>query len=117
MICKHTRSKHIINLLSDMNLTSSYDKILKIETNFAEAIVKNLEDSDGVYVPPSIQKECPIFPVDNCDFQNDTPDGIHEFHGTVQIVYQNSTNPIETKTLKIELNQSRTVDLNPFPAK
>ena len=40
MICKHTRSKHIINLLSDMNLTINYDKILKIETNIAEAIVK-----------------------------------------------------------------------------
>ena len=40
MVCKHTRSKHIINLLSDMNLTINYDKILKIETNIAEAIVK-----------------------------------------------------------------------------
>ena len=46
-----------------------------------------MEDSDGVYVPPSIQKECAIyFAADNCDFQNDTPDGKHEFHGTVQLV-------------------------------
>ena len=41
-------------------------------------LLKKMEDSDGVYVPPSIQKECPIyFGVDNCDFQNDTPDGKH----------------------------------------
>ena len=47
-----------------------------------------MEGSDGVYVPPSIQKEYPIyFGVDNCDFQSDTPDGKHEFPGTVQIVY------------------------------
>ena len=39
-IYKHTHSKPIINLLSDMNLTINYDKILKIETNIAEAIVK-----------------------------------------------------------------------------
>ena len=118
MIYKHTRSKHIINLLSDINLTINYDKILKIETNIAEAIVKKMEDSDGVYVPTSIQKECPIyFVVDNCDFQNDTPDGKHEFHGTVQIVYQNSTNPLESKSLKIERNQNKAVDLNPFSAK
>ena len=46
-----------------------------------------MEDSDGVNVPPSIQKERPAyFAFDNCDFQNDTPDGKHEFHGTVQIV-------------------------------
>ena len=102
MIYKRTRSTHIINLISDMNLTINYDKILKIETNITEAIVKKMEDSDGVYVPPSIQKECPIyFAVDHCDFQNGTPDGKHDFHGTVQTVYQNSTNPFKSKSLKI----------------
>ena len=102
-----------------MNLTINYDKILKIETNIAEAIVKKkMEDSDGVYVPPSIQKEYPIyFGVDNCDFQKDTPDGKHEFHGTVQIVYQNSTNLLKSKSLKIERNQNKAADLNLFPAK
>ena len=87
MIYNHTRSKHIINLLSGMSLTINYDKILKIETNIAEVIVKKMKDSAGVYVSPSIQKECPIyFAVDNCDFQNDIPDGKHGFHGTVQTV-------------------------------
>ena len=77
-----------------------------------------MEDSDGVYVPPSTQNECRIyFPVDNCDFQSSLPDEKHEFHGTVQIVYQNSTNPPESKSLKIERNQNKTVDLNQFPAK
>ena len=72
-----------------------------------------MEDSDGVYVPPSTQNECRIyFPVDNCDFQSSLPDEKHEFHGTVQIVYQNSTNPPESKSLKIERNQNKTVDLN-----
>ena len=72
-----------------MNYDINYEKILKIETNIAEAI-------------------------DNCDFQNDTPDGKHEFPGTVS---QNSTNPLKSKSLKIERNQNKTVDLNPFPAK
>ena len=49
-----------------MNLTIKYDKILKIETNIAEAIVKKMEGSDGIYVPPSIQKECSVyFAIDN----------------------------------------------------
>ena len=92
-----------------MSLTSNYDKILKIETNIAEAIVKLTEGSHGVYLPTSIQKECAIyFAVDNCGFQNDTPDGKHEFHGTVQIIYQNSTNLLESKFLKIERNQNKT---------
>ena len=57
MIYKHSRSKHIINLLSDMNLTINYNKTWKIGRNIAEAIVKKMEDSDGVYVSPSIQKD------------------------------------------------------------
>ena len=118
IIYKHTRSKYIINLLSDMNLTISYDKNLKIETNIAKAIVKKMEDSDGVYVPPSTQKECPIyFAVENCDFTNKLLDGKHGFHGTIQMVCQNSTNPLESKSLKVELNQNKTVDLNPFSAR
>ena len=44
MIYKHIRSKNIINLLSDMNYNINYEKILKIETNIAEAIVKKMED-------------------------------------------------------------------------
>ena len=97
-----------------MNYDINYEKILKIETNIAEAIVEKWK-TDDVNVPPSIQKECPIyFVIDNCDFQNDTPDGKHEFPGTVS---QNSTNPLKSKSLKIERNQNKTVDLNPFPAK
>ena len=77
-----------------------------------------MEDSDGVYVPPSIQKEYPIyFGVDNCDFQKDTPDGKHEFHGTVQIVYQNSNNPLESKSLKIERKPNKTTEEIPIPCK
>ena len=50
------------------------------------------------------------------DFQNGTPDGKHEFHGSVQTVNQNSTSLLESKSLKIERKQN-TVDLNLFPAK
>ena len=82
IIYKNTHSKPIINLLSDMNLTINYDKILKIETNITEAIVEKMKDSDGVYVPPSIQKECPIyFAINNPDF----PDEKHEFHGQLKL--------------------------------
>ena len=95
-----------------------YDQILKIETNIADAIDKKMEESDSVYVPPSIKKECLIyFAVDKCDFQSDTPDEKHEFYGTVQIVYQISTNPLESKFLKIVRNQNKAIDLNPFAAK
>ena len=73
-----------------------------------------MEDSDRVYVSPSIQKERPI-----CFkwFSKRHSDGKHEFHGTVQIVYQNSTNPLKSKSSKIERNQNKEVDLYPFPTK
>ena len=70
-----------------------------------------MEDSDDIYVPSS------TVAADNCDFQNDTLDGKHEFHGTVQIVYRNSTDPLESKSLKIERNQNKILDLNPLPVK
>ena len=49
--------------------------------------------------------------------KNDTPYGKHEFHGTVQIVYQNSNNPLESKSLKIERKPNKTTEEIPIPCK
>ena len=116
LMYKHTQSKKIINILSDMKLAINYDKILKIETNIAEYVVKTMEECDRVYVPPSLGKHSLVyFATDNCDFKNDTPDGKHEIHATVQIVYQNPVTPISHQPTEINRNQNKTLNLNPFP--
>ena len=50
---KHAKSIQIINILSNMNLTVNYNKVLKIETNLTKAIVQKMEESNGFYKPPS----------------------------------------------------------------
>ena len=75
--------KKIIDLLNDFNLSVTYDKIISIETAIANAIVKEKEESNGVYVPPNIVKGKGLhFAINNSDFKNDTPNGKKEFHGT-----------------------------------
>ena len=40
LMYKHTQSKKIIDILSDMKLTINYDKILKIETTLQNTLLK-----------------------------------------------------------------------------
>ena len=56
MIYKHTRSKHIINLLWDMNLTIIMIKFWKLKQILLKPLLKKMEDSDGIYVPPQSKK-------------------------------------------------------------
>jgi len=89
LVHKNTRSKDLVNILSDLHLTVDYSKVLRIETDIANAVVKRMSETNGVYVPHLIQEGEPVyFAIDNCDFKNDTADGKNEFHGTAQIVFQ-----------------------------
>ena len=116
LIHKKTRSKNLVNILSDFNLSINYDKVLSIETALANAVIKKMEDNNGVYVPPTIQHDSPVyFAVDNCDFHNDTPEGKDEFHGTAHIVYQKSTTEKISNKLEFERGKSRSLNHDPFP--
>ena len=45
LICTN---KHGEIKLSNIKLTINYDTILRIETNIAEAVIKKMEENDGV---------------------------------------------------------------------
>jgi len=117
LVHKNTRSKDLVNILSDLHLTVDYSKVRRIETDIANAVVKRMSETNGVYVPHLIQEGEPVyFAIDNCDFKNDTADGKNEFHGTAQIVYQRAGADSTTgKKLQIERNQNRSLEYNPFP--
>ena len=69
------------------------------------------------YVLPSIQAGLPVyFAVDNCDFKNGKADGNNEFHGTAQIVYQQSSANVVSDILQVDRNQNRSLNYDPFPA-
>ena len=117
LIHKKTRSKDIVNILANLNLSIDYENVLRIETDIANAVVQKALKSNGVYVPPSIQAGLPVyFAADNCDFKNDAADGKNEVHGTVQIVYQQSSANVVSEKLQIDHNQNRSLNYDPFPA-
>ena len=88
---KSTRSKVLIEHMSNLGLCISYDKVLKIENAIANAVSAKMETSNGVYIPPNVVPGVPVhFAIDNCDFKNDTPDGKNEFHATAQVIIQKS---------------------------
>ena len=111
-----TQSKAIINMLAELDLSIDYQKAMKIETDIANAVTEKMEESNGKYIPPSIQPGLHVyFAVDNCDFKNDTPDRKNEFHGTAQIVYQKSIEGSSPYKLKIEGKQRKSFISDPFP--
>ena len=116
-IHKETRSKKIIDCLSELSLTISYDKIMKIETEIANTATKIIRENDGVFIPPTVTQDTKIhFAIDNTDFHNDTPDGKLEFHGTGQILFQKRAAEKKHTNLKIERSSSSTIMFkqNPF---
>ena len=83
-VYKKTRSKEMIDFLSHSNLSINYTCLLRIQANLANAVVERIVENDGIYVPPQLEKNKPIFYViDNCDFQTYTPDRKNSFHGTI----------------------------------
>ena len=85
----YTRSKHLVEFLHLNNTSVSYQRVLRVETQLAEAVLKRMASTGGVFVPPGLQKNMHIFfAADNIDFLEDTPDGKQTFHGTVITVFQ-----------------------------
>ena len=116
LVHKKTRSKAIVNILAELNLSINYEKTMRIETDIANAVTAKMSENDGKYIPPPIHPGSPVyFAVDNCDFKNDTPDGKHEFHGTAQIVYQASIENTVPSKLQIERKYNRSLNYDPFP--
>ena len=70
-------------------LSISYDKVLKIETAIANSAVKEKKENNNIYIPSNvITGKMLHFAIDNTEFNNDTPDVKHEFHGTGQAAIQ-----------------------------
>ena len=112
-IHQQTWSKKVIDTLSKLNLTILYDRILKVETGIANEISKNIDNNNGVFVPPNIIYNTPLhFAIDNVDFSNDTPDGKNEFHGVGQVVFWKSNTKKETEKSKFTIDTANKTTFN-----
>ena len=86
-----TRSKKLINFLSELNVGVNYHKIANINKSIVDVVLAKRTENNGVFIPSTINKENPVFfAIDNTDLTIDTPDG--KGHGTGTVVYQQCTN-------------------------
>ena len=83
------RSKKLVNFLSDLNVSISYDKVIDIKKDIAANIMEKSKEVDGVFVSSSLVKNWPTcFAIDNTDLKMDTVDGKDQLYGTAIAVYQ-----------------------------
>ena len=109
---KNTRSKSLVEKLSHLGLAVSYDKVMEIETGIANAVLKQMETTEGVYQPPWLVHDMFVwFALDNIDFLESTPCGMNTLHGTVTAVYQSASDKSPTIPMGIERSsKSKSLD-------
>ena len=82
------RSKSVIDVLHELGVSVNYARILRIETQLAQAVLSNSSEHN-FFIPPKLCKgQFIVFSVDNSDFSEDTPDGKNTVHATAMVVFQ-----------------------------
>ena len=100
-----TRSKALIEELSDLNISTNYKKTKVIEAAILDYVLEHSIDNNGVYVPETLSSEVrPFYAVDNCDFARDSKDGKGQLHGTIITAFQHQ---LEDKELTIVLKRTK----------
>ena len=84
-----TRSKHLVNFLHANTVSVDYGRLLRLETQLAEAVIRKMAETNGMYIPADMSKgKTLFFAIDNIDFTEDTLDGRNTLHGTVLEAFQ-----------------------------
>ena len=100
---KNTRSKSLVEKLSQLDLTVPYKKVMEIETAIANAVLEKIKSKGGVYRPPWLVNDMFVwFALDNIDFLESTPCGMNTLHGTAIAVYQNESDKSPRTPLDID---------------
>ena len=96
------RSKKAINLLHGFGMSVEYNRILRLENQIANSVMRQMLLNDGLYIPPEIvQGRHMFFAIANSDFAEDTPDGKRTLHATAMAVYQKSESWDSPQVLKL----------------
>ena len=100
---KNTRSKPLVEKLSQLDLTVPYRKVMEIETAIANAVLEKMKSMGGVYRPPWLVNDMFVwFALDNIDFLESTPCGMNTLHGTATAVYQSASDESPRTPLEID---------------
>ena len=117
LTCYHaTRCKHLIDLLSHAGVSVPYKHTLKRVTNIACAVKRNIDEHQGVYLPPGILYD-KLFraSIDNIDAKVDTPDGKQSFHALAATVFQENSEVEYNVTEKLNLDDKYESKLKNVP--
>ena len=97
-----TPNRKLIDFLHGICQSVDYRRILRLETQLANAVIEKMK-RDGVYIPPMmVQSKFIYFAIENTGFSEDTPDGKRTLHGTVTAISQRKAK--ESEELPISLD-------------
>ena len=110
---KNTRSKSLVEKLSQLDLTVPYKKVMEIETAMANAVLEKMKSMGGVYRPPWLVNDMFVwFALDNVDFLESTPCGMNTLHGTATAVYQSESDKSPITPIDIDRSsRSQTLEV------
>ena len=109
------RSRKLVDLLNSFSMSVDYKRILRLENQIANQVIRSMNANGGVYYPHNfIEGRHIFFAIDNCDFSEDTPDGKFTLHGTAMAIYQRKFDydPVESFTIDPDIEVSK---LEPLP--
>ena len=88
-IYHNTRSKKLINFISDLNIGVNYKKVISIKKEMASSIQQQRNKRNGAFISTGfIPGKTTFFAIDNIGIKIDTPDGKNQLRGTVIAAYQ-----------------------------
>ena len=84
-----TRKKSLVDIASRLCIGQRYSRVLRLEAQLDHAVIKRLNECNGLYIPPFVvENKSVFFAIDNVDFLEDTPTGKDTLHGTAIVMYQ-----------------------------
>ena len=84
-----TRSKKLIDMFSGLNLSISYEKVIDIKKDMANAILEKRDENNGVFILSCLfPSQRPFLAIDNTDMKIDTPTEKRQLHGTAMAAFQ-----------------------------
>ena len=84
----NTRSKKLVDFISDLNIGVNYDKVISIKKDIASSIPKQNDKNNSAFIPTGfVPGKTTFFAIDNGDVKIDIPDGNKQLHGTVIAAY------------------------------
>ena len=100
-----TRSKKLIDIFSGLNLSISYEKVIDIKKDVANAILEKRDENNGSFIPSCLfPSQRPFFAIDNTDMKINTPTRKRQLHGTAMAAFQQhihgKTHPIMQRKSK-----------------